>query len=774
MNIVEAVCTMFFKADQNSINEVNNAMTALKANATRLLGVIGIGIGLSSINSLIEGVDGVTDGLASAYAKFEAIEVTQNRIADAAEECRMSYAAMGNISTKLVQSGMFNAEESTKFATNFSKILKSGGKSDGEISGVMSMLNRSFQTGELNPMVLTRIISQAPQLADVVAKSFGKTKQDLKDMAKTGEITAESFKQAIINSSKEADAAFANTNIHISDALMIVGYRWAVWLYQMDESCKITKTLSMFILDMGKGAISVLDGIVKGIRAASNAVGGFRNLMMIVVPLITAFYIAFQWESIQKKLRLMNDGFKKMLGIITKIRARQIAIYAGFLLIAAVIEDIYYFINGKKISAIEESLKRAGYNVEEIRENLKGAIGELGKAFDEFKKGTGEGFKEVMKSFDGAIKSGGLKEFFAGLMSALKPAIDLLADFFRMLATNPKKAKDFGEKLGKVATAMVILSTVILPLCKVIMFLGGAFAKLAILGSKIGIVISVLSRLFMKLGGAKLLGFIINAVPGLQSVIPVLMAMKSGVLSLAGGIKVLSVMMKSGLLGGFKGLLGIMGGPMGIAIMAVIGLLYLLYTHWDDIKKGAQDAAKFIEEKFQALKDYLSNLDILGGLTKSLAKAYDFGKGLLTNMLNGVNDGKPAVKESMDELGDDIEKKFHHSVPDEGPLSHDDEWMPDMMLSFARGITENKQAVLDELSALAGDMANVEMSLNPSMASARLAQSGNSVNKIINQNVTINNEFNGDKAFQQNASNAMSGAATDITTELARGLAYAR
>ena len=42
------------------------------------------------------------------------------------------------------------------------------------------------------------------------------------------------------------------------------------------------------------------------------------------------------------------------------------------------------------------------------------------------------------------------------------------------------------------------------------------------------------------------------------------------------------------------------------------------------------------------------------------------------------------------------------------------------------------------------------------------------------QNVNIQNTFNGDKAIQQKAATAMDKSSRDVTSELARGLAYAR
>ena len=48
------------------------------------------------------------------------------------------------------------------------------------------------------------------------------------------------------------------------------------------------------------------------------------------------------------------------------------------------------------------------------------------------------------------------------------------------------------------------------------------------------------------------------------------------------------------------------------------------------------------------------------------------------------------------------------------------------------------------------------------------------ISKSVVLNSNINNTFNGDQAIQQKAAGTMDRSARDVTSELARGLAYAR
>ena len=54
------------------------------------------------------------------------------------------------------------------------------------------------------------------------------------------------------------------------------------------------------------------------------------------------------------------------------------------------------------------------------------------------------------------------------------------------------------------------------------------------------------------------------------------------------------------------------------------------------------------------------------------------------------------------------------------------------------------------------------------------ATGSNQINRTVVLNSNINNTFNGERAAQQRMAGAAKQSARDVTSELARGLAYAR
>ena len=84
----------------------------------------------------------------------------------------------------------------------------------------------------------------------------------------------------------------------------------------------------------------------------------------------------------------------------------------------------------------------------------------------------------------------------------------------------------------------------------------------------------------------------------------------------------------------------------------------------------------------------------------------DFGDGLAS----GINSRRNIIGEAASGLADIITSFLHFSVPDEGPLTTYESWMPDFMEGMAKGIKNNKYKVTDQIKGLASEM---QLDINP-------------------------------------------------------------
>lgn len=98
----------------------------------------------------------------------------------------------------------------------------------------------------------------------------------------------------------------------------------------------------------------------------------------------------------------------------------------------------------------------------------------------------------------------------------------------------------------------------------------------------------------------------------------------------------------------------------------------------------------------QTIYDILNGMkDIFG---EGVGAAWSWGKDLIINFANGIIEHTKAVWSSVKNVAQSIWNLLHFSEPEEGPLKNFSTYAPDMMKTFARGITQNTHLVTDAAS----------------------------------------------------------------------------
>jgi phage-related minor tail protein len=85
-------------------------------------------------------------------------------------------------------------------------------------------------------------------------------------------------------------------------------------------------------------------------------------------------------------------------------------------------------------------------------------------------------------------------------------------------------------------------------------------------------------------------------------------------------------------------------------------------------------------------------------------KAWSYGADFVQGIINGIRSAIGRVEDAVSGLAAKIRSYLHFSVPDEGPLTDYQSWMPDFMMGLAEGINRNKNVVAEAVKGLSLDM----------------------------------------------------------------------
>lgn len=133
-------------------------------------------------------------------------------------------------------------------------------------------------------------------------------------------------------------------------------------------------------------------------------------------------------------------------------------------------------------------------------------------------------------------------------------------------------------------------------------------------------------------------------------------------------------------------------------------------TMWNGIKSTVSGIYNTIKSGFDNAVNFIKNL---------ASSAFNWGADIINGIVNGIKSCIGKVKDAVCSVADTIKSFLHFSVPDEGPLTEYESWMPDFMSGLAKGIEKSKSMVTDAVSGLAADMV-----INPQVNAGQMAMAG--------------------------------------------------
>lgn len=713
-----------YDVDKASERKAEDSIKSLKDTATKLLGAIGIGFSLVKINGLIEEFGAVNNGIRSIVDSTEEAAEAQQTVLKAANDCRMSYADMATTVSNLSKAtgDIFNVDDAANYAAAVTKVMKTAGRSDSTITGVIEGMNKSFQKGIMDTETLNKMLEDAPETADVLAKHLGVAKSQLLDMASNGTIKVNDLKDAFLESADEIDAAYANVNLTVTDAIKNIRNTWGLWLADMDKTFGVTNSIARAMVKLSDTAMTFAQRFKTRLEWLADKLGGTDKLLKLIAITVGAVFIAINAGKIVSFLKTVRS-------LLTVHNAKILAIIAAIVLLALLVEDFFAFMKGEN-SLIGEILERNGVDVEAFRQACKDLWEQVKDIID------------VFKQFARTIGN--------QLLSALKQVLPLLGKLVAaILPVILELAQQIVSFIGRLA--QTVLPMIVSMVERLLPFL------IQIVETILPLVISLIETLlplFMQIIEA-VLPIIISLIETLlplvmqiiEAVLPVILELIEAIVPILVQIveTILPVVLEL-----ISALLPIIEPIMTIVANLVQSLLPVLVSLLNAILP--------ILEPILAILQPIA--DILGVIINAIAKVVGWvadGLGWIVDKIFGGGGDTSAAEKVNAYAGGTDNSSETFIAGEEGPE----------LVTGARGrkvFTALETGKIFRAMAMLGKAATAKPSTITNSTSSR----------TINQYNEFTNTFNGDRAGQAKSEAAMSSASDNAVDAMARALAFAR
>lgn len=202
----------------NAANKTNGSLSNLKS---IFLGSLGANIAAAAIQKVGDAIGHVFDAaqeFASIQARLGLIVGEQGNVAalnkeiyESARRSRTEYASMAETVATLSQSAhdaFPDPKEAVDFAEKINKVMAIGGTTGENKKNAMIQLTQGLASGQLQGDEFRSIAENAPMIENIIAKTMGVSRGELKKLASEGKVTAEVIKKAMLENADDIEEAY--------------------------------------------------------------------------------------------------------------------------------------------------------------------------------------------------------------------------------------------------------------------------------------------------------------------------------------------------------------------------------------------------------------------------------------------------------------------------------------------------------------------------------------------------------------------------------------
>lgn len=471
-------------------------------------------------------------------------------------------------------------------------------------------------------------------------------------------------------------------------------------------------------------------GFTKGVEVTKEIVerlGGIDNVMQILAITAAAFFLVMNWSKIITGAKMFMQLIAGIGKIFSLANLKILAIVGAIVVLTLIVEDFINFLLGND-SVIGTFFDKAGIGADNARQAVFDAFGKI----KEFLIPVWDAIFEALSAVWNALYETGRVVFY-GISKVIEVVFGWIQIFWNSWGS--QILAWFNVLWGSLGG---ILNGFLEIIKGVANFIASVFT-----GDWQG-AWEAIKQIFLAVWAV-----IVNFAAAVWETIKLLFSM---------GLSAISAVWSS------------VWGAISSFFMGIWNnIVSFLDGIWNNIVAGVVGTISTV--KSTIVEGLTAAIDWIKSLPESAVK---WGSDIIDGIVKGIKGAIGKVGDAVKGIAEKIASFLHFSVPDEGPLTDYESWMPDFMQGLAKEIGDNDYLVLDKVRNMAGDIA---MLIKSATANVRTAAAGavNNVRSSVTQNVNIDNTYNGGGVeAQKNVSRAMKKSATDATTEMARALEYAR
>lgn len=235
----------------------------------------GLSIGVGSVRELA----GLADQYQNINARIRLVSGSNEQAAQSyqsvlsiANAAGQRVAATAELYTRMARSlkGSASQTELLRVTETISKAAVVSGATAEESSAAIIQLSQGLASGALRGEEFNSVSEQMPRIMDMLQKSLGKTRGELRKMAEDGKLTTEVVFRALMDGAAEIDREMAAMPLTIERAIAELANAWGDWVGATDNAIGASQAVAQVLKGLGEN-LNTLMTLVSVVAVATGA-----------------------------------------------------------------------------------------------------------------------------------------------------------------------------------------------------------------------------------------------------------------------------------------------------------------------------------------------------------------------------------------------------------------------------------------------------------------------------------------------------------------------
>lgn len=269
------------KQTKTELNGVSQQLNGFKSQLLGFTAIAGVSLGAKSI--LLD-----ADAMTSYQARIKLVSRTNNEakgtfreLMDISNETGNAFKSTAELYTRVYRAlgDKANSAELLQFTRTLQQMVVVSGALPEEAKSAIIQLSQGLASGTLRGEEFNSVAEQMPIFLEVLQKSLGKTRAELRKMAEDGELTPQIILSATKEAAAEIEKQYQSMPLTIGRAGAHFGNAWTEYLNKTDNAISLTATVA--------AAISGL----------ANNLDLFGNVALVVAAVAASRFVAGMVQS---------------------------------------------------------------------------------------------------------------------------------------------------------------------------------------------------------------------------------------------------------------------------------------------------------------------------------------------------------------------------------------------------------------------------------------------------------------------------------------------